>query len=75
MAALNMIRAFRRADIQMLTCPVRPCDYHDQEMTLQGWWKHVGDHLHPPPVRRCPHPGCPVTGRDPGLRMHIESDH
>ncbi len=76
MAISNLIRAFRQAGFDTLTCPVGNCAYHHREMSLQGFMNHIrGAHLKPLPQRWCPHPGCTVTDRDPGMRVHVESIH
>jgi hypothetical protein len=70
----NIIRAFRSAGIHTLTCPLAGCPYHDRAMSLQGWFNHLrGEHVDPRPMRACPHDGCGVVGRDPGMSVHIKS--
>jgi len=68
----NIKRAFARAGFDRLLCPIPGCSAYG-ELPLQSWVNHLyRAHLNPAPVRRCPYTPCTVTGRDPGMRVHIE---
>jgi hypothetical protein len=69
----NIIRAFARAGYDRLICPIPGCSAYG-ELPLRSWLNHLfRAHLKPESMRPCPHARCPVTGRDPGMRVHIRS--
>lgn len=69
----NVLRTFAQAGFDRLLCPIPGCSAYD-ELPLQGWLNHLyRAHLNPAPERRCPYTPCTVTGRDPGMRVHIKA--
>lgn len=64
------------AGIRHYSCFVHGCPYEHRAMNRAAFHNHLRlAHYAPREEYACTFPGCDVSGRDPGMRVHMEAHH